>query len=102
MTSNVIAPRTQILILGALLALTALTVGVSFLQIPGRWHLASGLGIAVVKAALVGLFFMQLLHSKAAARAVIVAAVFWLTAVFIGLTLSDYMTRGHIPFAPGH
>jgi len=28
--------------------------------------------------------------------------VFWVVAILIGLTLSDYMMRGATPFAPGH
>jgi len=102
MTYSTIAPRTQIMVLCTLLVLTALTIAISFLQIPGRWHLAAGVGIAVVKSTLVGLFFMHLIHSKAAARAVIVTVLFWLVAVFIGLTFTDYAMRGNVPFAPGH
>src|SRR5438046_554049 len=102
MSASVISPRTQVVVLLGLLLLTALTVGISFVEIPGRWHLASGLGIAVVKASLVALFFMHVLYSPAATRAVIVVAVFWLAAVLMGLTFTDYVMRGAVPFAPGH
>jgi cytochrome c oxidase subunit 4 len=102
MTANVLLPRTQIAVLAVLLALTGATVGVSFLEMSGRWHLTAGLGIAAIKAALVALFFMHLIHSRAAPRAVAVVAVFWLVAVLVGLTMADYLTRGWIPFAPGH
>ena len=97
-----LAPQTQIAVLVALLVLTVLTVGVSFLDIAARWHLAAGLSIAVVKASLVILFFMHVIYSPAATRIVIVVSVFWLVAVLIALTMSDYATRGSIPFAPGH
>lgn len=93
MSASIVAPRTQVGVLLALLALTALTVGVSFLNIPGRWHLAAGISIAVVKAMLVALFFMHVIHSSAATRAVIVVALFWLVAVLLGLTFTDYATR---------
>lgn len=102
MTSSVVSPRTQIAVLVALVVLTGATLAVSFLDIPGRWHLAAGLGIAIVKATLVVLFFMHLIHSRAAPRVVICVAVFWLGAVLLGLTLSDYLTRGFLPNAPGH
>jgi cytochrome c oxidase subunit 4 len=97
-----LSPQTQFAVLFALLVLTAFTLGVSFLDIPARWHMAAGLSIAVLKASLVVLFFMHVIHSPAATRIVIVIAVFWLVAVLIALTMSDYATRGSIPFAPGH
>jgi cytochrome c oxidase subunit 4 len=102
MPATLITPRTQILVLVALLLLTGATVAISFLEIPAQWHLASGLGIAVLKASLVALFFMHVIHSRAATWSVVTVAVFWLVAILIGLTLSDYMMRGATPFAPGH
>ncbi len=102
MHATIIPPRTQIVVLIALLLLTVATVAVSFLEIPGRWHLASGLGIAVVKATLVALFFMHVIHSRAATWGVITIAVFWLVAVLIGLTLTDYLMRDSTPLALGH
>src|SRR4029078_3147360 len=102
MSAGVILPRARIAVLVVLLVLTAATVGVSFLNIPGRWHFSVGLAIAVLKATLVILFFMHVIHSSAATRAVVVVSVFWLTAVLIGLMMTDYLTRGSIEFAPGH
>jgi cytochrome c oxidase subunit 4 len=88
-------------VLLVLLLLTALTVGISFIELPGRWHLALGLIIAVCKASLVVLIFMHVLHSQAATRAVIVVTVFWLVGVLLALTLSDYATRGSVSVIPG-
>jgi len=102
MSAHVISPRVQIGVLLALLMLTALTVGISFLELSGRWHMAGGLGIAIAKASLVVLFFMHVIHSPAATRAVIIVAVFWLVAVLLALTLTDYTTREAILIAPGH
>ena len=56
----------------------------------------------VVPATLVILFFMQLLHSSAAARAVLVVAVFWLVGVLVALTMTDYTTRESILVTPDH
>ncbi len=86
----------------ALLALTALTVGVSFVEFSGRWHMAAGLAIAITKATLVVLFFMHVIHSSAATRAVIVVSIFWLVAVLLALTMTDYTTREAILVVPGH
>jgi cytochrome c oxidase subunit 4 len=102
MSASVILPRTQIAVLAALLVLTVATVAVSFLNIPGQWHFAVGLAIAVLKATLVILFFMHVIHSPVATRAVILVSVFWLVVVLIGLTMTDYLTRGSVEFAPGH
>ena len=102
MSAHVISPRIQLSVLFALLLLTALTVGVSFLELSGRWHMAAGLGIAVTKATLVVLFFMHVIHSSAATRAVIIVAVFWLVVVLLALTMTDYTTREAILVAPGH
>jgi cytochrome c oxidase subunit 4 len=93
MSAATISPRRYGLILFILLLLTALTVAVSFFNIPGGWHVGAGLAIAVAKASLVVLFFMHVIHSSTATRAVIVVTVFWLVGVLLTLTLTDYMTR---------
>lgn len=97
-----ISPVTYALVLLALVALTVLTVGLSFLHVRGVWHVVMGVSIAVAKAGLVALFFMHLVHSRPATRAVVIVALFWLSVVFMSLTFSDYGTRGWFPFAPGH
>jgi cytochrome c oxidase subunit 4 len=102
MSGKEISPRVQVGVLIALVVFTALTVGVSFIDLPGRWHLAGGVGIAVIKAMLVALFFMHLLHSAAAIRVVVVVAIFWFVAVLLGLTMTDYAFREAVALAPGH
>lgn len=52
--------RGYIAVFGALLALTLVTVGVSYLPLPIAPTVALGLTIAAVKATLVVLFFMHL------------------------------------------
>jgi cytochrome c oxidase subunit 4 len=75
----------------ALIVLTFLTVGISFLEL-GQWHTVAGLTIAACKAGLVVLFFMHLLHSKPLTWIVLGAGLFWL-GILLALTLSDYLTR---------
>jgi cytochrome c oxidase subunit 4 len=53
-----------IAVFAALLALTLVTVGMSYLQLPGGPTIALGLAIASAKAALVVLFFMHLKSEK--------------------------------------
>src|SRR5207247_1952012 len=102
MSASTISPRGYAFVLLMLLLLTGLTVGISFLDIPSGWHVAGGLTIAVLKASLVVLVFMHVIHSSAATRAVIVVTLFWLVGVLLALTFSDYASRDAVPLAPGH
>jgi len=101
MADRSLSITSYLFVLAALVALTVLTVGVSFVPIAGHWHIAVGLAIAVVKASLVALFFMHVISSHRLNWVVIAVAVFWLT-ILATLTLGDYLTRGLIPFMPGH
>jgi cytochrome c oxidase subunit 4 len=95
--SEAITPtRTYYGIFSALIALTLLTVGVSFLEL-GTWHTTVGVLIGVVKATLVALFFMHLLHSPRASWLAALAGLFWF-GILMGLTLSDYLTRQVLQF----
>ena len=75
----------------ALIALTALTVGLSFVEL-GPWHLVLGLIIATTKAVLVALFFMHVIHSARLTWIVIAASLLFLM-ILLGLTMADYLTR---------
>ncbi len=96
-----IAPLTYIIVCGILVLLTCLTVGVSFIPLRGIWHIVIGLIIATCKAWLVFLFFMHLLISGKLTWIIVLVTIFWL-GILLVLTLSDYFTRGMIPFTPGH
>jgi len=78
-------------VFAALIALTALTVGLSFVEL-GPWHLVLGLIIATTKAVLVALFFMHVLHGARLTWIVIAASLLFLV-ILLGLTMSDYLTR---------
>lgn len=92
MSEHVSSARTYWTIFAALIALTLLTVGVSFLPLSEDGHTTVGLVIASVKALLVALFFMHLLHSSRLTWVVAGAGLFWL-AILLGYTLTDYLTR---------
>ena len=83
--------RTYFVVFASLLALTLLTVLASHLEV-GGWHTPLALTIAAVKATLVVLFFMHLLHSTRLTWVVVLGSLFWL-AIMIGLTMSDYLSR---------
>jgi cytochrome c oxidase subunit IV len=91
MSERVIPQSTYYRVFAALIALTLLTVALSFLDL-GPWHTVVGLVIGVAKAVLVALFFMHLLYSARVNWVAFGAGLFWL-GILIVLTLSDYLTR---------
>jgi cytochrome c oxidase subunit 4 len=93
--------KTYVAILVALIALTVLTVGFSFLPLEGGWHVASGMVVGAIKATLVVLFFMHAIHSPRVTWCVITVAIFFIVTLF-SLTLADISTRSLLPFMPGH
>ena len=101
MTERTISPPTYVVVCTLLVLLTALTVGVSFLHLRGVWHLAFGLAIALCKASLVVLFFMHVLISTRLTWIVLAVVCFWV-GILVVLTLTDYFSRGMVPFMPGH
>lgn len=83
--------RTYFLVFAALMILTMTTVAVSFVEL-GPANVTVALAIAAIKATLVLLFFMHLLHSNRLTWIVIAAAIYWL-GIMILFTMSDYRTR---------
>ncbi len=82
----------------ALLVLTLATTLIAFLDL-GVWSMVIAIAIAGMKALLVILFFMEALHNQRLHPAFFFFGFVWLL-ILIALTLSDYVTRGWIPF-PG-
>jgi len=91
-TSPSIGVRTYLVVAAVLLLLTGLTIGVAFLPL-GGWHSPLALGIAALKAVLIGLFFMHLRVSTPVTRLAALAGLFWLGILLAG-TLDDVITRG--------
>jgi cytochrome c oxidase subunit 4 len=83
--------RPCLVTLGGLFLLLALTVGAAFVPM-GPMNAVASFGIALLKALLVAVFFMQLRRPDTLLRLAAAAGLFWL-ATLIGLTLSDYLTR---------
>jgi cytochrome c oxidase subunit IV len=76
------APLQYLLTLLALLTLTAITVGVSYLDF-GSGNIIVAVLVATVKAILVGLIFMHLLHDKKINAVIFVAAFLFLSLLFL-------------------
>lgn len=75
----------------ALLILTAITVGASYIDF-GPANVVVALAIATVKATLVGLFFMHLLWDKPT-NAIIAVSGFLFLGIFLTFTLLDLSNR---------
>src|SRR5262245_60627884 len=101
MAGHGIGTRMYVGIGAALIALTIVTLLVSFAELPAAAHLTAGLAIGAVKAALVGLFFMHLIRSNKVTWMVVAVTAFWVGILFV-LTLCDYLTRDTVPRMPGH
>jgi cytochrome c oxidase subunit 4 len=83
---------TYVLVFAALMALTACTVLVWYLPLPGWMHTPAALLIAVTKATLIVLFFMHGLESGKLVWLTLAGSVLML-AILIAFTLADYNTR---------
>ncbi|SRR6266446_1845914 len=101
MAARTISPMAYVAVCTILVLLTVLTVSISFIPLAGVWHTVMGLIIGLTKASLVVLFFMHALFSDRVTRIVIAISCFWV-GLILTLTLSDYFTRGLVPFMPGH
>jgi caa(3)-type oxidase subunit IV len=93
---------TYIVVLCALVLLTALNFGLSFVAMRGDLRVALALGIAAINASLILVFYMHVLRSPPRTRVVLGFAAFWLFVVLMMLTFADYTTREAIPSMPGH
>lgn len=80
-----------LLILSALIVLTAITAWVAFFDF-GYLNDVVALGLAFTKASLVVLFFMHVKHSPRIVKFVVVTALAFL-ALMLGLTYIDYASR---------
>jgi cytochrome c oxidase subunit 4 len=78
-------------VFAALAVGTLLTWWVSTIEL-GMWNTPIALIIATVKAVLVILFFMHVIHSTRLTWVVIVGSFLWLGVLFV-LTFADYLTR---------
>ena len=92
MSGHISPKTTYYAIFGALMVLTAITVDRRVRQ-PGPLNFPVALGIAIIKATLVILFFMHVKYSSRLTKLFVGTAFFFLLVLF-GLTLTDYLSRG--------
>jgi cytochrome c oxidase subunit 4 len=84
--------RTYVAVWIALLVLTGLTVAISKIEL-GEFNFIVAMTIAVIKASLVALIFMNVKGSSSMTKLFVGAGLLWLV-ILISLILSDYATRG--------
>jgi len=96
------ALRTYYVVFAWLMGLLLLTVIASLIPfdklVPGL-NVMVALVIAIIKAALVVMFFMHVKHASKLTWAFATAAFLWL-AIMLALTFNDYITRSSLPGAP--
>jgi len=86
-------------IFAALMVLTGVTVAVAFVPL-GAFNFPVAISIAITKATLVILFFMHAKYSSTLTKLFVGTAFFFL-AILLGLTLTDYLSRGFQSFPGG-
>lgn len=91
--------RPYVLVLLALLTLTALTVLAATIHLHEPWSDVVALAIAIAKASLVVVFFMHLKGSTSLVKIAAVGGFFWLL-LFFAFVLSDVLTRTYAFVAP--
>jgi cytochrome c oxidase subunit 4 len=87
-------------VFGALMALTAITVAVAFVNL-GVLNNVVALVIAGIKTTLVVLFFMHVHYASRVTKIFAVAGFFWL-AIMITFTVSDMQARTPAPMTSTH
>jgi len=90
-SSHITSTNVLVAIFVALLILTGVTYLVA-LQDFGWFNTPIALGVAILKASLVVIYFMAVRFNTPLTKVVVLAGFFWLFILF-GLTLNDYLTR---------
>jgi cytochrome c oxidase subunit IV len=88
---HIVSPMVYLIIFGALLVCTALTIGASYLEM-GPWNPVVAIAIACFKATLVVLFFMHVKYGSKLMKLTVGAGLFTFL-ILVGMSLSDYFTR---------
>ncbi len=89
---HVVPVKLYLTIVGCLFSLTAITVLVAFVEL-GALNTPVAIGIAILKATLVVLFFMHVRYNTPLMW-VFAAAGFFMLFILLALLMQDYMSRG--------
>jgi cytochrome c oxidase subunit 4 len=98
MSEHIVSKKLYFVIFGALMVLTVLTVWVANIDLGSeKLNTVVALAIAVTKAVLVVLYFMHVRYSSRLTWVVVAGGFLWLL-IMVGLTMSDYLTRGFLTY----
>ncbi|HEY9404487.1 MAG TPA: cytochrome C oxidase subunit IV family protein [Pyrinomonadaceae bacterium] len=98
MSEHIVSKKLYFVIFGALMVLTVLTVWVATIDLGSeKLNTVVALAIAVTKAVLVVLYFMHVRYSSRLTWVVVAGGFLWLI-IMVGLTMSDYLTRGFLTY----
>lgn len=98
MASHIVPKKTYYTIFAILMVLLAATVLVAYMNLGQTINILIALTIAIVKATLVILYFMHVRYQDKLTWVFAGAGFAWLFIMFLFL-LSDYISRGWIPFS---
>lgn len=89
---HISSQKTLLTVAGLLFVLTVITVGVHYLALPHPYSIIVAMIVAVFKASLVALFFMNLYWDEKFNLMMFVASIIFLV-LLVGLTMLDTMFR---------
>ncbi|HEX7085969.1 MAG TPA: cytochrome C oxidase subunit IV family protein [Vicinamibacterales bacterium] len=89
---HIIPAKVYYAIFAALMVLTVITVAVAWVDL-GLLNIVVALGVAVLKASLVVLYFMHVRYASRLTWVVVGSGFFWLF-ILLSITLTDYLSRG--------
>lgn len=92
---HISSDKTLLSVAGALFILTILTVAVHYIHIPNPWSIIVAMGIAIFKATLVALFFMNLWWDERFNSMLLISSVVFF-GLLVGLTLIDTLFRPEV------
>ena len=90
--------KTYFMIFGALMVLTIITVGVSYVHLPVAAAVTVALIVATIKGSLVALYFMHLLHERKVIYWVLaLTLIFFIFMMFVPLLTNSDRIPGTTP-----
>jgi cytochrome c oxidase subunit IV len=99
MSEHIVTPKAYFAVFGALIVFTLVTVWVANHDF-GVYNTPLALAIAGLKATLVVLYFMHVKYSPRIIALTACAGLLWLV-ILIGMTLTDFLSRGWLPQPKG-
>ena len=95
MIHQIVSVRVYAAVFLALLILTVTTVAISKVEL-GEFNFVVAMTIAVVKALLVVMFFMDVRRATSLTKLFVGAGLYWI-AIMLVFLVSDYISRGWLP-----